>query len=79
MLDHRRQIVQFRLPTQPNEMIAIRHDGGEVYGSRCSVPAIARLPVTEALCFHLFGPEKAFGGVGFASGSLGALTREIPR
>jgi len=24
--------------------------------------AVVRLSVTEALCFHLFGPEQAFGG-----------------
>src|ERR1700730_6757847 len=29
---------------------------------------VVRLSVTEALCFHPFGPEQAFGGVDFASG-----------
>jgi hypothetical protein len=30
MFDHHRQIVQFRLPAQPDELIAVRHDGGRV-------------------------------------------------
>jgi hypothetical protein len=41
--------------------------------------AVVRLSVTEALYFHLFGPEQAFGGVGFASGSPWRAHARIPR
>jgi hypothetical protein len=40
---------------------------------------VVRLSVTEALCFHPFGPEQAFGGVDFASGFPWRAHARIPR
>jgi len=37
--------------------------------------SVVRLSVTDALCFHPFGPEQAFGGVDFASGFPMARSR----
>jgi hypothetical protein len=41
--------------------------------------SVVRLSVTEALCFHPFGPEQAFGGVDFASGFPWRAHARIPR
>ena len=41
--------------------------------------AVVQLSVTEALYFHLFGPEQAFGGVGLASGFPWRAHARIPR
>jgi hypothetical protein len=39
--------------------------------------AVVRLSVTEALCFHLVGPEQHSAASTSRAASLGALTREF--
>ena len=63
MLDHRQQIVQFRLPTQPDEMIAVRHDGAKVSRPTRRVTNLEFVPGDHLTAWTPPSRAAPFGGL----------------